>query len=168
LWTRALELAAEEDRNPLQSVRCQILDSTPGWFTDISSGFHFCWEMVRGRLGRALVVLLFPFVVLLSIALYLATLQWIPAFSRQRRWRLAWLRNLPPGIRHHLLLFSTDDKLIASSSVRDFAAQLRGMPTHPVVEQKEWARSVHVQHYKQYPDEYKAELEAFLSESLRR
>lgn len=163
LWTHALRLARRKNSHALSSLQGQILDSSPGWFYDLLAGFHFCWEMVRSKLGRFALLLVTPLAIALSIVLYMVTLQWVPALSRQRLWRTEWLQNIPSQtMSQHLLLFSSDDKLIARSSVQEFSEQLAALPG-ATVSVKEWPQSVHVQHLKLHPVEYKAAVQAFLA-----
>ena len=63
------------------------------------------------------------------------------------------------GISKSLLLFSSDDKLISAPSVRAFGDMLDAAADEagePPCQRTEWKRSVHVQHFRYHPDDYRA------------
>ena len=75
------------------------------------------------------------------------------------------------GISKSLLLFSSDDKLISAPSVRAFGDMLDAAADEagePPCQRTEWKRSVHVQHVRYHPDDYRATVEDFCSEVLRK
>ena len=148
---------------------CQVLDSTPGWLSDIKAGFFFLWEMaptsgIPRLIVRALILLVYPAIAALFVLVNVLTLQWLQRCSRENRWRQQWVDGAAAaGIRHHLLMCSADDNLIAIDSVCEFAAALlRRDPSGSRVQVKDWQPSTHVQHYRQYPDAYAEVLKAFL------
>ena len=67
----------------LASVRGQLLDSTPGSFTDLKGGYNFLCEI----LGTPATLLLFPAVAALGTISWALTLQWIPHYSTERAWK---------------------------------------------------------------------------------
>ena len=178
----ALQLAIDEsstsEGSPLPSLRRVVLDSAPGQFylSDIPNGINFLWAMAdQGSFARRLSLkaaflicsIPFGFVGLLYYFItckFLATNNMTTAYWGKLLRGAKALEQGSTDVRH-LLLFSTDDKLVPAQHVRSFGKAMSGERTSDLrVTMREWECSEHAAHLRKHPEEYKELIRGFMND----